>query len=84
VLREHCEESGRDYDEIEKTTATLVEEGAEPGARARALVDHLRELAEIGIDQAIVAGHDEALLDAMAGVLPEVHAIPTRAAVPNR
>ena len=84
VLREHCEEAGRDYHEIEKTTATFVEEGADPGARARALVDHLRQLAEIGIDQAIVAGHDEALLDAMAGVLPEVHAIPTRAAVLDR
>ncbi|MBO0689601.1 MAG: LLM class F420-dependent oxidoreductase [Candidatus Dormibacteraeota bacterium] len=84
VLRAHCEEVGRDYDEIEKTTATLVAEGEDPGARARALVGHLHELAEIGIDHAIVPGHDEALLDALAGVLPEVHAIPTRPAVLDR
>jgi alkanesulfonate monooxygenase SsuD/methylene tetrahydromethanopterin reductase-like flavin-dependent oxidoreductase (luciferase family) len=84
VLREHCQEVGRDYDEIEKTTATMVPEGEDPRARARALADHLHELAEIGVDHAIVAGHDEALLDAMAGVLPEVHAIPTRAAVLDR
>jgi F420-dependent oxidoreductase-like protein len=84
VLREHCEDVGRDYDEIEKTTATHVDLGEEPRAGVGALVDHLNELAEIGIDHAIVAGHDEEVLEAMAAVLPEVHAIPTRAAVLDR
>jgi hypothetical protein len=27
VLREHCRDAGRDYDEIEKTTVTFVDLG---------------------------------------------------------
>ena len=84
VLREHCEEVGRDYDEIEKTTATFVDLGEDPATGVRALVDHLHGLAGVGIDHAIVAGHDEGALEAMAGVLPEVHAIPTRPVAVDR
>jgi F420-dependent oxidoreductase-like protein len=74
VLREHCRRVGRDYGEIEKTTATVFERerGMEP------LVAHLRELAAMGIDQAIVSPRgpwDVRTLEALAAVVPEVHAI---------
>lgn len=49
VLRRHCDEVGRDYDEIAKTTAGMVPEGS-PDEFA----DHLGRLAELGIDLAIV------------------------------
>ncbi|MVU81511.1 TIGR03560 family F420-dependent LLM class oxidoreductase [Nocardia sp. ET3-3] len=50
VLRGHCEDLGRDPAEIEKTVVTTVDfsNGIEPVA------DHLRALAELGIDHALV------------------------------
>jgi hypothetical protein len=78
VLREHCEQVGRDYDDIEKTTATIADLG---GGRdgLRKLVDHLQELAEIGIDHALLSAQDpwdDEALDAVASIVPEVHEIP--------
>ena len=75
VLRRHCEEAGRDYGAIEKTVSTFVEPDED---RARAL-DHLAELAGLGISQAIVSPRrpwDEATLDRVAAMVPDVHAIP--------
>ena len=74
VLRSHCEKIGRDYGTIEKTVSTLVV----PDERSRAL-DHLADLAELGIDHAMVSPQgpwDEAALDWVAGMVPDVHAIP--------
>lgn len=48
VLREHCEREGRDYDEIEKTVQTRFDLG-EHGERVAQTVEHLHELAELGI-----------------------------------
>ena len=49
-----------------------------PGDRSRAL-GHLADLAELGIDHAIVSPQgpwDDATLDWVAAMVPDVHAIP--------
>jgi alkanesulfonate monooxygenase SsuD/methylene tetrahydromethanopterin reductase-like flavin-dependent oxidoreductase (luciferase family) len=74
VLRAHCAEAGRDYREIEKTVTSTVD--LENGLAA--LVDHLRELAGIGLDHVLVTpprAWDDATLAAVASILPEIHAI---------
>jgi F420-dependent oxidoreductase-like protein len=81
VLRRHCDEVGRDYDEIEKTTASWLDLAGEPGDGPRRLLDHLAELADAGIDHVIVGPRrpwDGAALDAVTGILADAHAIPTR------
>ena len=78
VLRRHCAEAGRDYAEIEKTVATVVDLGEDQQAALAALTDHLRELAALGLDHVLVSptrAWDDATLEAIASVLPEVHAI---------
>ena len=78
VLREHCAQVGRDYADIEKTVATSFDLGEDPKAGAMALLAHLRELAEAGISYALVAPEgpwDEARFDAVAAILPDIHAI---------
>jgi F420-dependent oxidoreductase-like protein len=83
VLREHCLQVGRDFADIEKTVATSFDLGEDPKAGAVTLLAHLRELAEAGISHALVAPEgpwDEARFDAVAAILPDVHAIePKRA-----
>jgi F420-dependent oxidoreductase-like protein len=78
VLRRHCAEAGRDYAAIEKTVATDFDLGADAKTGAAALLAHLRELAAAGIGHALVTpgrAWDEASLDAVAAIVPEVHAI---------
>ena len=78
VLREHCAQAGRDFAAIEKTVTSNVDFGEDPKAGAAALLAHLRELAAAGIDHALVSPRqawDEATFDAVAAILPEVHAI---------
>ena len=56
VLRSHCERLGRPYDEIEKTTLDtlrLSRDGSDGTMTASAAIDYFRQLAEMGIDQAI-------------------------------
>jgi hypothetical protein len=80
VLRQRCREVGRDYNEIEKTTATFVELGEDRQAGLKDLLDHIRELAAVGIDQAIVGPRgpwDDDTLDAVASIVDEVHDIPS-------
>ena len=74
VLRAHCADVGRDYATIEKTVSMFVDPDV---GRARAL-DHLAELAELGIGHAIISPRrpwDEATLDWTAALVPDVHAI---------
>jgi F420-dependent oxidoreductase-like protein len=81
VLRDHCHSTGRDYAEIEKTTATMVDLGAIRGDGRNQLIDHLYRLAELGIDQAIISASqpwDLASLDVVADVLADIHAMPSR------
>jgi F420-dependent oxidoreductase-like protein len=78
VLRGHCAAAGRDYTEIEKTVASSFDLGDDPAAGLEGLLSHLRELADIGIDHAIISPHgpwNEASLHAVASILPEIHAI---------
>ena len=78
VLREHCAREGRDFTATEKTVTSSVDFGEDPKAGAAALLAHLRELAAAGIDHALVSPRqawDEATFDAVAAILPEVHAI---------
>jgi F420-dependent oxidoreductase-like protein len=78
VLREHCAREGRDFAAIEKTVTSNADFGEDPKAGAAALLAHLRELAAAGIDHALVSPRrawDEATFDAVAAILPEVHAI---------
>lgn len=56
VLREHCAAIGRPYEEIEKTTLSsyrLTRDGRNGSTTPAALLEHLAQLAELGIDQAI-------------------------------
>jgi F420-dependent oxidoreductase-like protein len=81
VLRAHCRQVGRDYDEIEKTTATLFDLGDDRQAGLKNLLEHLRELADLGIDHAILGPRhplDDATLEALASAVPDIHQIPTR------
>jgi alkanesulfonate monooxygenase len=48
VLRGHCADVGRDYDEIEKTVMMSLDPGAE-GERVDALLAQLRAVADLGI-----------------------------------
>lgn len=78
VLRQHCDEAGRDYDEIGKTVATFLDLGDDPGDGMKRFLDHLAQLADLGIGHAIVSPRgpwDDATLDALAAVLADVHAI---------
>jgi F420-dependent oxidoreductase-like protein len=51
VLREHCAAEGRDYDSIEKTALVRFNLG-ENGENVQQIIEHLHELAELGIDVA--------------------------------
>ena len=76
VLRSHCDDAGRDYAAIEKTVSTFIDLADD---RTRVL-DHLAELAGLGIDHAMVSPRrpwDLATLDRVAALVPDVHAIPT-------
>jgi F420-dependent oxidoreductase-like protein len=54
VLRAHCEEEGRDYDEISKTCYFNFDVG-EKGEKAAEITDQLGRLAEMGFQAAIGA-----------------------------
>ena len=51
VLREHCTREGRDYTQIEKTAQTRFDLG-ERGEKVNQTIEHLHELAELGIQVA--------------------------------
>jgi alkanesulfonate monooxygenase SsuD/methylene tetrahydromethanopterin reductase-like flavin-dependent oxidoreductase (luciferase family) len=51
VLQEHCAAEGRDYAEIEKTAQTRFDLGKN-GERVQQTIEHLHELAELGIEVA--------------------------------
>jgi F420-dependent oxidoreductase-like protein len=51
VLANHCDREGRDYSEIEKTVQTRFNLG-ERGERVEETIEHLHELAELGVQVA--------------------------------
>ncbi len=57
VLRAHCENAGRDYEEIEKTCYFIFDVG-EKGEKAGEVVDQLGQFAELGFQTAIGAVAD--------------------------
>lgn len=78
VLRQHCAAAGRDYAEIEKTIASQFDLGDEPKAGVAGLLSHLRDLAALGIDHVLLApphAWDQATLDALVMIVPEIHAM---------
>ena len=78
VLRQHCAREDRDFAAIEKTIATNFDLGEDPKAGAAELLIHLRELAAAGIEHVLFSPRgswDEATFDAVASILPEIHAI---------
>ncbi len=78
VLRHHCDQAGRDFATIEKTVTSRFDLGEDPEAGAGALLAHLRELAALGIDHVLASpssSWDDATFEAIASILPEVHAI---------
>ena len=52
VLRNHCDEVGRDYDEIEKTVVLHMDPG-DRGERSDRILRRLDHLAGLGVDQVI-------------------------------
>jgi alkanesulfonate monooxygenase SsuD/methylene tetrahydromethanopterin reductase-like flavin-dependent oxidoreductase (luciferase family) len=52
VLKQHCENEGRDYDEITKTVYQVLDTG-ENGEKTGQLIDELGRLHDLGIDLAI-------------------------------
>lgn len=72
VLRRHCEDLGRDYDRIERTTTFFVT----PDTTRDALVRQLLELAATGFSVAYVYGQGfsdpRRVVDLFGSVLPEV------------
>jgi F420-dependent oxidoreductase-like protein len=75
VLREHCAAEDRDYASIEKTVSSLFD----PSEGTARLLEHLRDLAALGIDHVVLAPRggpwDETALAAVAPLVPEVHGI---------
>ena len=52
MLRQHCENEGRDYDEITKTVYQVLDIG-EHGEKTNALIDELGRLHGLGFDVAL-------------------------------
>jgi len=82
ILREHCENEGRPYEQIEKTTLDffiLTRDGRNGSQTPAALVESFAELAAMGIDQAIFSlGNvtDHEVFDLLATeVIPQVEKI---------
>jgi F420-dependent oxidoreductase-like protein len=57
VLRGHCDDLGRDYDEIEKTVMTSLDPG-DHGENVDAILSQLRELAALGITHTHTGSRD--------------------------
>ena len=51
ILRRHCADVGRDYDEIEKTVMVPLDPGAD-GEKVDALLTNLQRLAGLGVSEA--------------------------------
>jgi F420-dependent oxidoreductase-like protein len=64
VLRGHCEALGRDYDEIEKTVMGPVDPGPE-GQNVDATLEHLRDLAGLGVRHVQVGVGDGSRTDVL-------------------
>ncbi len=78
VLGNHCREVGRDPGDIEKTVASVFDLGEDRREGLERLLEHLRELAGVGIDHVILGPRqpwDAETLDAVGSIVDEVHGI---------
>jgi F420-dependent oxidoreductase-like protein len=79
VLRDRCEAVGRDYAEIEKTVGARLDLSGDAGTGLDALRKRLHELADLGVDHAMIASSGgpwtDSAIDTLAAILPEIHAI---------
>jgi F420-dependent oxidoreductase-like protein len=81
VLRDHCAEQGRSYDEIEKTvtgTVSLSRDGKGGAESREQLLDRFGRLAALGFEHVIVAPSgpwSEGLLEALGEILPAIEAL---------
>lgn len=82
VLREHCANLNRPYEEIEKTTLdhmALTRDGRDGTLSPQAAIDHFGKLAELGIDQAIFSlanVHEPEVFELLANdIVPVVNKI---------
>jgi F420-dependent oxidoreductase-like protein len=82
VLREHCDDVGRQYDEIERSTLTRLNVTRDGGAGSEtpaAALDRLGELADAGAQHIVVplrGTWDDARVELLArDVIPAVHAL---------
>ncbi|PZF79296.1 LLM class F420-dependent oxidoreductase [Jiangella anatolica] len=75
VLRQHCDDVGRDYDEITKTVYQVLDVGPN-GERTQQLIDRLGRLADLGFDAAVGSAPSVPRLDELerigADVIPIV------------
>ena len=78
VLRSHCGEVGRDYDEIEKTTMTFLELSDDRSNDRSRFLSHLEELARFGIANVILVRSglwDDESVEFAASLVPDATAI---------
>ena len=81
VLRGHCDQQSRNYDEIEKTSLGTLALSADGGPRSSTVdqaVERFGALAEIGIDHAIVNMpnvHDESAFELIPELVKQIEGI---------
>ncbi len=83
VLRQHCQEVGRNYDDIEKTTLDslqITRDGRDGTLSPKQAIEYFRGLASLGVDQAIFSLRNVSDLEPFdvlrTEVIPEVERIP--------
>lgn len=87
VLREHCVAIGRPYEEIEKTTLSsyrLTSDGRNGSTTPAALLEHLAQLAELGVDQAIFSLQNVSELEPFDLLATEIVPVAEKIAVAGR
>ena len=82
VLRQHCENEGRPYEEIEKTSlnsVTISRDGREGTISPQQAIDDFGKLAELGFDHALISmgnvSHPDAFDILRDEVVPAIHKI---------
>jgi len=78
VLRRHCDDAGREYAEIEKTTATRLDLADGTTINGEALLARLHELSALGFGHVLLSPNGRwtpAAVDAVVSLLPEIHAL---------
>ena len=59
MLKKHCKEVGRDYEEIEKTSLARID-STSAAKNPKILIDTARELSKAGIDNLLIMANKDA------------------------